>query len=399
MKILFVDTTNDDIRVGGGHMYLPGLMGGLVRAGHDVHLAVKAQPNKIVRNQIYESGAIVSERPWKIAGLVEDTSGLFAEWVNRLSPDVYLISGSYDIGWTALPYIVPNIATMMIAHNDSNTFYLPVKHYSEFLTRVVGVSEAICRNFIIESEMNDDSVEWIPYGVETSSTVPHDNKLKRVGPSLIYVGRLDEHQKRISDLIRVIRLLSERGIDFRFDIVGDGEEMPKVKDLLSEQIERGNVVLHGWLGSAEVIDLLRKSDVFTLVSAYEGFCIALVEAMANGCCPVVTDIRSGNKQLVTDGENGFVVPVGDVEAFVEKIVYLAETPEKLLEFRQKAWRTGKQYSVERMVEAYEKCFERAVHDARVTPRRPQPDFPLMESCRSKYPLWLRRIKAKAKSFV
>jgi glycosyltransferase involved in cell wall biosynthesis len=175
--------------------------------------------------------------------------------------------------------------------------------------------------------------------------------------------------------------------------------MPKVKDLLSEQIERGNVVLHGWLGSAEVIDLLRKSDVFTLVSAYEGFCIALVEAMANGCCPVVTDIRSGNKQLVTDGENGFVVPVGDVEAFVEKIVYLAETPEKLLEFRQKAWRTGKQYSVERMVEAYEKCFERAVHDARATPRRPQPDFPLMESCRSKYPLWLRRIKAKAKSFV
>ncbi|MBK7706926.1 MAG: glycosyltransferase [Acidobacteria bacterium] len=116
--------------------------------------------------------------------------------------------------------------------------------------------------------------------------------------------------------------------------------------------------------------------------------------MANGCAPVVTDIKSGNKQLVTNGVNGFVVPVGDIEAFADKIQVLANDRERLLEFRKRAWETGRQYSVERMVESYERCFEQAIEDARANPRRPDPDFPLMESCRSKYPVWLRRIKAK-----
>ena len=124
-------------------------------------------------------------------------------------------------------------------------------------------------------------------------------------------------------------------------IIGDGPSMAKLNQELAEEIRTGNVSLTGWLKSAELLINLQTSEVSLLVSDSEGFCIALVEAMANGCCPVVTDIRSGNKQLVRDGENGFVVPVGDVEAFVEKIAYLANDRAKLLEFRQKAWETGK----------------------------------------------------------
>jgi hypothetical protein len=52
-----------------------------------------------------------------------------------------------------------------------------------------------------------------------------------------------------------------------------------------------------------------------------------------------------------------------------------------------------------MVESYEQAFARAIEDARTNPRTPDPAFPLMESCRSKYPLWLRRLKAKARSFA
>ena len=71
----------------------------------------------------------------------------------------------------------------------------------------------------------------------------------------------------------------------------------------------------------------------------------------------------------------------------------------LLRMRRRAWETGKQYSIERMVDAYEACFQRAIEDTKAFPRTPDPDFPLMESCRSKYPLWLRRLKAKAKSLT
>src|SRR6185369_2759616 len=100
------------------------------------------------------------------------------------------------------------------------------------------------------------------------------------------------------------------------------DQMPVVKERLSADIASKRITLYGWVDGTEVINRLRESDAFLLTSNYEGFCISLIEAMANGCCPVVTDIRSGNKQLVRDGENGFVVPVGDVDAFVDKIKLL-----------------------------------------------------------------------------
>jgi glycosyltransferase involved in cell wall biosynthesis len=170
--------------------------------------------------------------------------------------------------------------------------------------------------------------------------------------------------------------------------------MPLVRAELAGEVAAGKVVLHGWLDGDKAIEVMRRSEVFLLASAFEGFCIALTESMANGCTPVVTDIKSGNKQLVEDGLNGFVVPVGDAAALADRINVLAADRGRLLEFRKRAWETGRQYSVDRMVDAYEDCFERAVADARANPRRPDPDFPLMPSCRSKYPLWLRRVKAK-----
>ncbi|MEP6848816.1 MAG: glycosyltransferase family 4 protein, partial [Acidobacteriota bacterium] len=265
-------------------------------------------------------------------------------------------------------------------------------HYERFLTRAVGVSEEICERYRDDCGIAADRVEWIPYGVETNECAPDDRSVRPL--RLIYVGRLDEEQKRTSDLIKVVRRLSENGVDFQLSIVGDGEEMPAVKEGLAAEIALGRVTLFGWLDSSEVIEKLRAAEIFLLTSAYEGFCISLTESMANGCAPLVTDIKSGNKQLVRNGENGFVVPIGDVAAFVEKISYLDANRDKLLEFRQKAWETGREYSVERMVAAYERCFEAAAEDAKVNPRTPDPGFPLMESCRSRYPLWLRRIKAR-----
>jgi len=241
--------------------------------------------------------------------------------------------------------------------------------------------------------MPDDRVEWIPYGVETRETPPitsPDGPLR-----LLYVGRFENQQKRISDVVAVIEKLSESGIDFEFDLVGDGEEMSNVRSALSGF---GNVRIHGWLDAARVIETMRTSEVFILASAYEGFCISLTEAMANGCTPVVSDIRSGNKQLVRDGENGYIVPIGDVDAFVARIRLIANDRGRLGAMRIAAWETGREYGIDRMVENYVSCFERAIEDTRSHPRVQDANFPLIESCRSRYPLWLRRIKLLVSSF-
>jgi len=405
MKIVFLDTTLRGSVIGGAHTSLYTLIKGLVRDHFEVHLVTQGEPTAKTALGIDELGATVHRNSWNHGALVEDSAPVFSAWVNELLPDVFVISVSADMGWVVLPLLDPKIATLTIGHNDSETFYMPARHYARFLTRAVGVSKEICERYVTDCGIDRSRTDWIPYGVTAAETGPAetsslvDQRAGGTGPlRLIYVGRLDEEQKRASDLISTARLLSERGIDYTLSILGDGELMGPVKERLAAEIATRRVALYGWVEGNKVIERLRESDVFLLTSNYEGFCISLMEAMANGCCPVVTDIRSGNKQLVRDGENGFVVPVGDVPAFVEKIICLANDRAQLLKFRQRAWETGRPYSVGRMVEAYEKCFAEAVRDARANPRTPDPDFPLMESCRSKYPLWLRRIKARAKSF-
>jgi len=392
MKIVLIDTESSAELIGGAQLFLPGLISGLIRHGQDVHLITKGIPNLKVLPKLVACGVRLYTDIWNSDDIVDDAAPILANWLNAIKPDVFIISTSADLGWVVLPLLDPGIATLTIGHNDSPTYYEPARHYREFLTRAIGVSDEICENYASASGIPRDRVNWIPYGVRTSDAVPSDTGGTTL--KMVYVGRVEEAQKRVSDIVAVVKRLSADDVDFRLQVVGDGESMPMVRQELASEIAAGRVVLHGWLDGERVINIVRESEVFVLASGFEGFCIALVEAMANGCAPVVTDIKSGNKQLVTDGVNGFVVPIGDIGAFTDKIKVLAADRGKLLEFRKRAWETGRQYSVERMVEAYERCFEQAIEYARAHPRQPDPDFPLMESCRSRYPLWVRRIKAK-----
>jgi glycosyltransferase involved in cell wall biosynthesis len=191
--------------------------------------------------------------------------------------------------------------------------------------------------------------------------------------------------------------MSEKGIGFNLKIVGDGPAMGTLQDHLATEIREKKVELMGWLNNEEVLNILKHSEIFVLTSSFEGFCIALLEAMANGCCPVVTNIRSGNKQLIRDSANGFINEIGDIEAFVDRLNFLYENRSILFKMRTEAWLTGKEYSLSKMVENYDRCFANAVKTAKLISRKMDPDFPIMESCRSVFPLWLRRLKGLIKT--
>lgn len=397
MKIAIIDTTMDGELIGGAQTFLPDFIAGFIKTGNEVHLITKGLPNPKIRREIEQSGVILHTNLWQ-GRFVEENVPILAVWLNNLLPDIFLISVSPDIGWAVLPLLDPKIATVTIGHTDAETFYLPAKHYNSFLTCAVGVSPEVCSNYNSICNIDNKRIEWIPYGVKASEHEPNDNGDEDV-LKIVYVGRLDEEQKRISDLIKVVKLLSKREISFELSIIGDGAEMPALQRDLSEEIKAGKVKLHGWLKSDKVLEILRKSEVFILTSAYEGFCIALVESMANGCCPVATNIKSGNSELIKSGQNGFLIEIGNAEEFAEKLEYLSWNSAKLLKMRKLSWQTGKNYSVAQMVENYKSCFEKAVVEAQAAPREIDAEFPLMDSCRSRYPLWLRRIKAKTKQFI
>lgn len=135
----------------------------------------------------------------------------------------------------------------------------------------------------------------------------------------LFVGRLT-NWKGAETLLLAARNLD----DVAVEIVGDGPELPMLTTLAVQIAPdaRDRVVLSGRMPEPAVRERMLAADVLVLPSNYEGLSHTLLEGCAAGLVPVVSDI-GGNREVVTNGQNGLVVPYGDPEALRAALVRLA----------------------------------------------------------------------------
>lgn len=131
-------------------------------------------------------------------------------------------------------------------------------------------------------------------------------------PRLVCVGRLCEQKGQLL-LVQAAGRLMQRGIDFELVLAGDGEMRGEVQALLDQLGLQARVRITGWISGDEVREQLLASRAFVLASFAEGLPVAIMEAMALRR-PVIATAVAGIPELVRDGENGWLVPAGDVEA-------------------------------------------------------------------------------------
>ena len=140
--------------------------------------------------------------------------------------------------------------------------------------------------------------------------------------------------------------------DLRFLWIGDGE--------LRDALTAPNVEITGWLSRREVLRRADQADCFLLPSLWEGLPISLLEAMYLGKPCVVSNV-AGNRDVIRNGENGFVCDT--VEDFVRAIREAAR-PEVSRPLREAAYRDVRdEYNVAVMVQSYERVYERAMRGA------------------------------------
>ena len=383
---------------GGAHTFLADVCAPLVARGWQVSFVTRTGPEQAIVRALREAGGEVEEHLWPASALPEESAGRLAEWVNDLRPDAYVISTSPDAGWLALPLLDSSIPTLSIAHNDVGAYYEPLRHYGEFIDCAVSVSREIHRRTIEECGIPPERARRVPYGVEPlaeeEARARAESSLKG-GPLRVgYVGRLVQEQKRVLEMAPLAAELVRRGVDFELHVVGEGAARAALEAELARRGAASRVKFWGWLAPAEVKRRLSELDVFLLMSDYEGLSVALLEALGHALAPVVTGIKSGTGELVVDGRNGFVVPVGDTGQFAERLEQLARDRRLLASLRAAAWEASQPYTIGRMADAYVRCFAeaRAINEARGP--RSRPDFPIMPACRSAYPFWLRKLKRR-----
>jgi colanic acid/amylovoran biosynthesis glycosyltransferase len=200
------------------------------------------------------------------------------------------------------------ISTIGVMHSDdefydavTNVFVNGKKEYklsafvtcSEFLFKKVKATNPT--NIIIETITYGVPIENIP------ATSFDDNKLV-----LIYVGRLVDKQKRITDVVKAFCKACNYINGVEAVIYGSGNTS-KVLSLINRYDDKKKVTYAGSVDNKEIFDVLSAAHVFVLLSDYEGLPQSLLEAMACGLVPVCFKMNSGIPELVENNKTGILV--------------------------------------------------------------------------------------------
>ena len=148
-------------------------------------------------------------------------------------------------------------------------------------------------------------------------------------PRLVCVGRLCEQKGQLI-LIDAARLLLEGGISPEIVLVGDGEMRGEIEKRIRERGLNDRVRITGWADEQQVREALRNARALVLPSFAEGLPVVIMEALAMGR-PVISTYVAGIPELVVDGECGWLVPAGDVDALAAAMKRALTAPPAELE--------------------------------------------------------------------
>lgn len=126
-------------------------------------------------------------------------------------------------------------------------------------------------------------------------------------------------QKAPLDFIKVASLVVKELPNVKFILVGDGILRPDIEKLIQKLNLKSKIILTGW--RRDISRLLSLVDVFVLTSLWEGLPVTVLEAIASGKPPVVTD-TGGVSEVVADGKTGFLVKPHQVNMLAKRVVTL-----------------------------------------------------------------------------
>lgn len=166
--------------------------------------------------------------------------------------------------------------------------------------------------------------------------------------------------KRQIDGVEAMGVLRDQGRKVRYVVAGDGEMMPKIRQRVAELRLKKEVLLLG--SRPDGPRLVKAFDAAIFPSDLEANPIAIIEAMLSGI-PVIGAEAPGTSEIVKDGENGLIVPVGDHAAMAAAIARYQDSPElaRSMAANAKAF-AERTFSIDTMMEAFMGIYDEVTSD-------------------------------------
>lgn len=291
---------------------------------------------------------------------------LFLQAIDEISPDIVITSGRHD------KYLYPlkrNRKWKLVRECHGEKYIEVLDAPTRFLKLVMRLTIFIdhhiyvprCDRVVLLTNEEKDrnwkgkkNVMVIPNPVTFSCHKPSSLEHKCV----ISAGRLDR-LKNFHSLIKAFRLVCDKHKDWVLKIYGEGLELQNLQRQIVEQGLQDNVFLMGL--AKDMMSAMTQSSIFGFTSLSEGFGLVLIEAMECGVPVVSYQCHNGPKDIITDGVDGFLVPVGDEQMLAEKICTIIENRQLHQSMGRAAKEKAKNYQLNIIIDRWMSLFNELVY--------------------------------------
>ena len=351
----------------------------LSEKGHKVFILVSDHnPNK--ENNLFKNVKLINldinyyKDDWKskfnvIRGVIikrKHHKKKLTQILNQINPDIVISAGQSEKYF--LPSIKGTWKTIREFHFDKN---YRLRYADSFLQKVIahivnfydyGFKIKKYDRIVVLTEEdkiinwnNDPKIHVIPNPIYISSSYLATNGGKRV----IAVGRLVK-EKNYSSLIRAYRMVAESHPDWKLEIYGQGQLMDSLKEEIKKNNLSDNIELMGY--HSNITEILKDFSIFVMTSLYEGLPMSILEAMSVGLPIVSYDCPYGPRNLITDGETGYLVPLNNENILAQRINELIENQDLRKRYGENAFLHSKNYSIEQISSKWVNLFENLLNN-------------------------------------
>ncbi len=310
--ILFVAPTA--YRLTGLGTWLDYLIPGLLERGWDVTLGLVEGPKHhrpsdyLIEHPAENWLAIPCQTgtPWGRRRVMQQI-------IHRVKPDL-VVSVNVPDALVAAATLAPrrSVRSVMTCHGIQADLFGDLEGLRRHIDAVVCTNQLGCELARQFAGMEEARVFYAPYG--TKSCELRDTKFAS-RPTFGYIGRLEQPQKRLHDVIAVIRRLANRDVDCDWILAGTGPLESVVRYELEGEISSGHVTVTGHVSASDLEEsVYTKMDALLITSAWETGPLVAWEAMSRGINVVSSRyIGSGLERALRHGENSLLFDIGDTE--------------------------------------------------------------------------------------
>lgn len=305
-------------------------------------------------------------------GSAEGRIRALASTIRRINPDVIFGVNIVDI-YPACQrlrsrYSNTRFKVAMSLHGIAADLLQDLGGNVQGIDALVATNRLACRLATDMYDYDSQRVFYTPYGVNVEAFQglfrhSQDDVLR-----VAYVGRLEQQQKRVGDLVPIVKYMENRGVEFRLEIVGDGPERGALERGLRRWINTDRVRFVGALPAEAIAqEVYAHTDVLLVPSAWETGPIVIWEAMAAGITVVTSRyIGSGLEGALEHDRNCLMFDVGDADGAVANLERARDPAVRARLAAKGRQLVHERYSVEKSVESWMD----AIH--RIMSLEPQP---------------------------